>query len=245
MRRPALVLLLTLAACANGRDQGGGDDGSGDDAPEVDAAMGAIDARDPADASAPADATAIDAPDDPPPDAMAGVITGGPCLSGAPGATGYRIRWADGGSTTYPVYEVNGIPGNTGDHAGAYGYQIGFTPQFVDPYLGDGGLLLDSSDFIDLELSTASLASISSATLSIYGRSFNTTTSGSFQWQTWDGVGSTPTNSVSNVAPYEWYSGDMTTEISPGDGGVLIRIEAGPSSGSLVVHRVELCLQAT
>src|SRR5512140_792279 len=30
-------------------------------------------------------------------DAMAGAITGGPCLSGTPGATAYRIRWANGG----------------------------------------------------------------------------------------------------------------------------------------------------
>ena len=51
-------------------------------------------------------------------------------------------------------------------------------------------------------------------------------------------------SSVSNAAPYAWYSADMTSEIVPGDDGVLIRIEAGPASGSLVVSRVELCLQA-
>ena len=37
----------------------------------------------------------------------------------------------------------------------------------------------------------------------------------------------------------------MTTEIVPGDTGVLIRIKAGPSSGSLVVNRIELCLEAS
>jgi hypothetical protein len=117
-------------------------------------------------------------------------------------------------------------------------------PQFVDPFLGDGGLLLDSSDFVDLELTTGGIAQIQTATLSIFGRSFNTTASGSFNWQTFDGTGSTPTNFVSNVAPYKWYSADMTTEISPGDTGVLLRIKAGPSSGSLVVNRIELCMQA-
>jgi hypothetical protein len=36
----------------------------------------------------------------------------------------------------------------------------------------------------------------------------------------------------------------MTTEISPGDDGVLLRIKAGPSSGALVVNRIELCMEA-
>jgi hypothetical protein len=36
----------------------------------------------------------------------------------------------------------------------------------------------------------------------------------------------------------------MTTEIDAGDAGVLLRIKAGPSSGSLVVNRIELCMQA-
>src|SRR4051794_28681272 len=30
-------------------------------------------------------------------DAPTGIITGGPCLSGAAGATAYRVRWQDGG----------------------------------------------------------------------------------------------------------------------------------------------------
>ncbi len=177
-------------------------------------------------------------------DALAGVITGGPCLSGQPGKTAYRVRWAKSGSTAYVMYEVNGLPDKSRDHTGAFGYQIGFTPSYVDPFLAEGGLQLDSSDFVDIELTTAGVSSISSAKLAIYGRSFNTTTSGSFNWQTFDGTGSTPTNSVSNVAPYAWYTGDMTSEISPNDNGVLIRIKAGPSSGVLVVNRIELCMQA-
>lgn len=173
-----------------------------------------------------------------------GVITGGPCISGQPGATAYRVRWANGGGSAYPVYEVNGLPDHSRDHTGAYGYQIGFTAQFVDPFLGDGGVGLDDSDFIDLELTTVGIATISHATLAIYGRSYNTTASGSFNWQTFDGVGQTATNFVSNVAPYHWYAADMTTELSPGDNGVLIRIKAGPASDALVVNRIELCVQA-
>ena len=180
-------------------------------------------------------------PDAPP----AGVITGGPCVSGAAGATAYRIRWAKSGSTAYVVYESHGLPDKSRNKAGAYGYQIGFTPSYVDPFLAQGGLQLDSSDFVDLELSTVGVASIAKATLSIYGRSFHTTASGSFNWQTFQGTGATATNFVSNVAPYAWYSADMTSALTAGNGNVLIRIKAGPNSGSLVVNKIELCLQAS
>src|SRR5262249_14986020 len=142
-------------------------------------------------------------------------------------------------------YEVDGLPDKSRDHAGAYGYQIGFTPSYVDPYLGEGGLQLDGSDFVDLEITTSGVATISKATLSIYGRSFAVSTDGSFNWQTFVGYNETPANFVSNVPPYKWYSADMTTEINAGDPNTLVRIKAGPSSGALAVHRIELCLQAT
>ena len=250
-------MTIWVAACGAGddggpsRDDGGRADGAVSDGAVSDGAVidgavidgavidgAVIDAR-VIDAT-PIDATPIDAT---PIDAPVGVITGGPCLSGAPGATAYRIRWT-GGGTAQVVYEVNGLPDHTRDHAGAYGYQVGFTPAFVDTFLGVGGLQLDGSDFVDLQLTTAGLATITSAKLSIFGRSYNTTASGSFTWQTFDGVGATPASSVSNAAPYRWYAGDMTTELSPGDAGVLIRIKAGPASGSLVVNRIELCLEA-
>ncbi len=93
-------------------------------------------------------------------------------MSGAQGATAFRVRWVNGGGTATVNYEVHGLPDKTRYKVGAYGYQIGFTPQFVDPFLGAGGLQLDSSDFVDVELSTKGLSSIQSATLSIFGRSF-------------------------------------------------------------------------
>ncbi len=239
MRRLALVGCLVAAACGNPRgmlaDAGGDDDPIRRDA--------AIDTMvitgDDAMPDAMADAMVT-------PDAPSGPLTGGPCLSGHAGVTAYRIRWAGNGSgsTAYPVYEKNGLPDRSRDHTGAYGYQIGFTPRWEDPFLGDGGLVLDSSDFVDIELTTAGLVSISNATLSIRGRSYNTTASGSFHWQTFEGTGSTPTNFVSNSAPYQWYSADMTTEISAGNTGVLIRIKAGPNSGALIVNRIELCMTA-
>ena len=76
-------------------------------------------------------------------DAVAsGPITGGPCISGAPGATAYRIRWANGNGTAYVMYEVDGLPDHSRDMAGAYGYEIGFSPTFTDMFLGDGGVRL-------------------------------------------------------------------------------------------------------
>lgn len=68
--------------------------------------------------------------------------------------------------------------------------------------------------------------------------------SGSFNWQTFDGIGQTATDFVSNVPPYQWYSADMTADIAPGENNVLVRIKAGPSSDSLVVNEVEICLLA-
>jgi hypothetical protein len=111
-------------------------------------------------------------------------------------------------------------------------------------FLGDGGLQLDGSDFVDLEITTAGVSAIQQATLSIYGRSYNTTASGSFNWQTFVDVGDAPINLVSNVAPYAWYSADMTSALAPNDANTLIRIKAGPSSDALAVNRIELCVVA-
>src|SRR5690606_5800255 len=97
------------------------------------------------------------------PDAPPGVITGGPCSSGSAGATAYRIRWANGGGTAYVIYEVHGLPDKSRNKAGAYGYQIGYSPAYVDPYLAQGGLQLDGSSFVDLDLSTVGVSQISSA----------------------------------------------------------------------------------
>jgi hypothetical protein len=176
----------------------------------------------------------------------AGIISGGSCSSGAAGATAYRVRWAGNGSgsTAYPVYEVNGLPDRSRDHVGAYTYQVGGSASWDDPFLGAGGLVLDSSDFVDIELSTSGVTHVRSATLAILGRSFATTSAGSFSWQTGSGTGATPTNAVSNSAPYAWYAGDATAVIPAGDAGLLLRIKAGPSSGSLIVNRIELCMDA-
>lgn len=180
----------------------------------------------------------------PPPDmASGGPITGGPCMSGSSGATAFRVRWTDGGSGRAALsYEVHGLPDKSRWKVGVYGRTIPFNPPFVDPFLGPGGVGLDSSDFIDVELSTQGVPSISSVTLSIYGRSYSTGSSGSFEWMTFTGAGATASNSVSNATPYRWYPGDATGAIPPNKNDILMRIKAGPSSNSLVVNRLELCI---
>jgi hypothetical protein len=172
------------------------------------------------------------------------IISGGPCSSGAAGQTAFRIRFTNASGTAQVVYEAFGLPDHSNEHAGAYGYQIGFTPPFVDPFLGAGGLGLDDSDFVDLEMSTGGLATIRSATLAIYGRSYAVSTDGSFNWQTFDGTGATDVDFVSNVPPYRWYRANVLGELGAGEAHVLIRIKAGPSSDSLVVNRIELCVDA-
>ena len=104
-----------------------------------------------------------------------------------------------------------------------------------------GGLELGSTNFIDVELSTAGLTTLRSVTLSIKGRSFNTTSSGAFAWMTFDGSGATPSNFVSNSAPYAWYPADATSAFRPGNAGVLLRISPSASSPSLIVNSVEVC----
>ncbi len=181
-----------------------------------------------------------------PPDlSPTGPITGGPCVSGASGATAFLVHWTDSGGRATVSYDSHGLPDKTRWKVGVYGYSIGFTPKFVDPFLGSGGLQLDSSSFIDVELSTVGVPRITSASLSIWGRSYSTGSSGSFNWMTFTGSGATPLNYVSNVAPYRWYSGDVTTAIAPSDRGILLRIKAGGSSNSLVVNRLELCISAS
>ncbi len=250
----ALALPL-IGGCSRGGYTGRGSDASVRDAqggpedawlPDLVAASsdGAVDLRSQADLAAPPDLGAR--PDFAAPvDMTAGSITGGPCMSGGSGATAFRVRWTDGGGRATVNYEVHGLPDKSRWKVGVYGYGIGFTPQFVDPFLGSGGLQLDGSDFIDVELSTVGVSRIMSVTLAVFGRSYSTGSSGSFNWMTFTGSGSTATNYVSNVAPYRWYPADATAEVAPDDGRILLRIKAGGSSGALVVNRLELCIDAS
>ena len=157
-----------------------------------------------------------------------------------------RFRWdgSTSGSTAYVRYDVNTLPSPGGWHVSAADSGFGFTPTFVDPFLGEGGLDLSGSTFMDIELSTVGLSTIRGVTIGIYGRSFAVSTSGSFEWQTFDDIGATPTNAVSNIPPYAWTTADATTAFTAGDPGVYLRLRPGPSSDSLVVAAVEICFDA-
>lgn len=187
---------------------------------------------------------------DAPPDMVAPrdvPVTGG-CLSGAAGAYVARFRWTGSGSGSRATvsYEANTLPDRSRWRAGAYARaSTSYSPVFGDPFLGEGGLEMGSNVFMDVELSTAGMGSIRGVTLAIYGRSYNTTASGSFSWMTFDGSGAAPSGSVANSAPYRWYRADATSAFRAGNAGALLRIMPGPPSGTLVVSRVELCFNAS
>lgn len=212
------------------------------DAPPVDAPLDApLDVRDAApDAivDARADAIADTAVD-------AGPPLGG-CVSGATGTYVARFRWTGSGSRSRASvsYEANTLPDHARWRVTANSRSIGYTPVFDDVFLGVGGLDLSGTVFIDVELSTAGLASLSNVTIAVFGRSFNTTASGSYAWQTFDGTGAAPAGLVANSAPYQWYRADATRAFAPGNSSVLLRITPGPPSGSLIVSRVEICFDA-
>ena len=170
----------------------------------------------------------------------------GSCISGATGHYAIRFRWLGSGvgSTAYVRYDLNDLPDSSRWHVSAASRSFSYTPVFDDPFLGDGGLDLSGTVFMDVELSTVGLSSIRNVTIAIRGRSFNTTASGSFHWMTFSGSGAAPTNLVANSAPYEWYGADATSAFVTGDGGALLRIMPGPSSNSLVVASVEICFDA-
>ncbi|MDP3279224.1 MAG: hypothetical protein Q8Q09_28795 [Deltaproteobacteria bacterium] len=172
----------------------------------------------------------------------------GGCLAGVTGTHVARFRWRGSGPNTraYVEYEANTLPDRARWRAGAYsrGAIGSYTPTFTDTFLGEGGLELRSTNFIDVELSTAGLGSISDVTLSIYGRSFSTGSSGSFSWMTFDGAGATPAGSVANSAPYRWYNASATSAFRPSNAGILLRITPGGPSSSLIVSRVEICFSA-
>jgi hypothetical protein len=182
------------------------------------------------------------APDAPPVDAAP---LGG-CISGASGTRAVRFRW-DGngpGSTAYVVYEANDLPDTSRWMVTAASTSFDYTPVFDDTFLAQGGLDLEDPAFVDVELSTVGLSSIRGVTIAVYGRSFDTTTSGSFTWQTFDDVGQTDPGSFPNSAPYQWTYGDATTAFSPGDDGVYLRLRAGPPSDALIMNTVEVCFDA-
>jgi hypothetical protein len=105
-----------------------------------------------------------------------------------------------------------------------------------------------SGNWILIRFSVVGLTQIKSATLSMFGRSYNTTTSGSFEaWSPIYGSIFAPQNSISNAWPYQWKSVDYTANVKVGDtpGLTGIRFKAGPSSNDLIINTVELCIDGS
>lgn len=162
-----------------------------------------------------------------------------PCLRGT-GFTAFRFRYNANGGTSAQL-EVFGLPDNSNWQA---------TPVFATT-IGDqangGGLVIQGGNYILIRYSVVGISRINSATLSVFGRSYNTGASGSFEaWTPAHGTTSTPQNSFSNAWPYTWSSLDFTGYVQPGDtpGLTGIRLYARGGSSSLVINRVELCLDA-
>ena len=119
-----------------------------------------------------------------------------------------------------------------------------FSTSFVDAGNG-GGLELSGGNWILIRYSVAGLTVIQRATLSIFGRSYATAASGSFEgWTPLHGTSIGAQNSVSNAWPYRWYSIDFTGRVLPGDppASTGIRLYARGGSNSLVINQVELCI---
>jgi hypothetical protein len=142
------------------------------------------------------------------------------------------------------LYEANTLPDTSRWHVSAGSSSIGYTPIFADVFLGPGGLDLEGTNFIDVELSTAGLGTIQGVTIALLGRSYDTTASGSFSWQTASGTGASPTSSISNTTPYRWYGANATAALPAGQANALLRLRPGPASNAVVVSRVEICFDA-
>lgn len=224
-------------------DSGGGDatpsdSGSADSSPGSDSSDGgAMDAK----IDAATDTSVVDT-------GPSGPLTGGPCASGAPGQTAFRVKFVNSGGHATVSYEATGWPDKSGFKVSVYPAGGSIDPSWYAPYddmyLAVGGLRLDGTDFIDVSFSTVGISSITSVTLAIKGRSFAVSTDGSFSWQTLEGYGATVDGAVSNVPPYVWYGADATTELVAGKSADLLRIKAGPPSDSLIVSELELCMEA-
>lgn len=166
-----------------------------------------------------------------------------PCISGATGRYVARFRWEGNGpgSRAYVRYEANTLPDTARWKASANARNVGYMPVYDDTFLGVGGLKFSNTVFMDIELSTLNVPSLSKVTISILGRSFNTTSSGSFNWQTFDGTGNSPYGGVFNSAPYQWYSADATQALPAGKDNILLRLKPDGPSNALIVRGVEVC----
>ncbi|HEX7604197.1 MAG TPA: hypothetical protein VF316_21410 [Polyangiaceae bacterium] len=253
MRTLALLTLpLLLAACATSTDpfhgnedggndadltlDGAGNDGSNDGATAKDASAG-NDATAPGDGGPSGDGSSGDGSvkvDSGPP------LLGPPCTHGA-GWIAWKFHYNGSTSASTDVYS---LPDSSNWEAvPAYPNSTSWADA-----LHGGGIDMASGNWILIRFSLVGLTQIKSATLSMYGRSYDTTTSGSFEaWSPIYGSIFAPQNSISNAWPYQWKSVDYTANVNVGDtpGLTGIRFKAGPSSNDLIINTVELCIDGS
>jgi hypothetical protein len=248
--RYGIVLLLAVGC---GSDPNGGAASSGGHLPDVDAAQPRPDASSMPDASTSADASTPDAWQMPdaarndasqpdafiPPDAFVqpDASTRPACLNGR-GWAAFRFHYSPNNGTN-AIVDAFGLSDSSNWEATPV-----YSTSVVDSGNG-GGLEIASGNWILIRYSVAGLTQINGARFSMYGRSYDTTTSGSFEaWTPLYGSASSPTNSVSNAWPYAWTTVDFTGFVQVGDDPGLtgIRLYAGPNSNDLAIHTVELCI---
>jgi hypothetical protein len=162
----------------------------------------------------------------------------GPACTRGPGFVAWRFHY-DG--STSKITDVYSLPDSSNWEA-----VPAYSTSFQDALHG-GGIEIASGNWILIRFSLVGLTALRGATLSVYGRSYDTTASGSFDaWSPIHGDVVSPTDSVSNAWPYAWTSVDYSQNVALSDSPGLtgIRLYAGPSSSDLVIHTVELCLDA-
>jgi hypothetical protein len=168
---------------------------------------------------------------------LASHSNGPPCVNGT-GFAAFRFHYDTSGSQS-PNLDAFGLPDSSNWEATPV-----YSTSIVDPGNG-GGLEIASGNWILIRYSLAGLTQINGATFSVFGRSYNTTASGSFDaWSPIYGDANSPTDSVSNAWPYAWTTIDYTGHLAIGDDPGLtgIRLYSGPGSDDLVIHAVELCI---
>ena len=167
----------------------------------------------------------------PPPD----LSSMGPPCKYRPGSGWAAFRFSFSGSTSARL-EAIGLPDKT------FSASAVRATSYTDELHG-GGIELGSGNWLLILYSFAGLTHVNSATLAVYGRSYSTGSSGSFE--AWSPAGpsiSSPVNSVSNAWPYTWTAIDFTPIADPTLMPYGIRLYPRGSSSNLVISTVELCI---
>jgi hypothetical protein len=254
MRVSLALILPFVAACAMSTgfrdDAGAGDDGgSSDGSPATDGASEGGPTKDAGAGDGGGDASVgKDGGDGGAGDGGAGdggpkdagpPLLGPPCTHG-PGWIAWKFHY--NGSTS-AITDVYALPDSSNWQAvPAYPNSASWADA-----LHGGGINIASGNWILIRYSVVGLTQIKKATLSMYGRSYSTGSSGSFNaWSPIYGDAPSPTNSVSNAWPYAWTTIDFAgVQVGDQPGLTGIRFYAGPSSSNLIINTVELCIDGS